>query len=168
MKYDPKNASNTIPEGTYQATIHSVTDTDKDGHPMQTQKGYDMERVTFEVWSKSGNSRKHGEYFSAGPNALWRYKKLAEAIGPEAAQRFKEGTFSVGDYLGANVVLDIVVEDDEKYGEQNRVAKINRCESAPTTAPAQAGKNAAKLANVKPIDVGNHKTSTINDEDIPF
>ncbi len=134
---------------------------------MQTQKGYDMERVTFEVWSKSGNSRKHGEYFSAGPNALWRYKKLAEAIGPEAAQRFKEGTFAVADYIGANVMLDIIVEDDEKYGEQNRVAKIHKCESpAPTT--AQAGKNAAKLANVKPINVGDHGTSTIGDEDIPF
>lgn len=117
MKYDPKDASNVIAEGTYDASIRAVLTEKDDGSPLRTQAGDDMQKVVWTVYTDRGD-RMLTEYH-AGGKMLWRYKKLAKALG--AGDKFDKGEFNATDFIGENARLVIEVEDNPKYGEQNRI-----------------------------------------------
>jgi hypothetical protein len=149
VKYKAKDAAQTVPAGVYDASIKAYTETKKDGSQMQTKSGDPMCMVTFEVYVGE-RTRLVSDYFSAG-SMLWKYKNLAKAIGKE--DEFKAETFTAEDYIGENLQLELTVEDDEKYGEQNRIKKF-----MPKRAGVVARANVGKVTPDTPID----------DSSIPF
>jgi len=167
VNYDPKDASNVIPEGDYEASIKAVKDfvTDQQGNTrkMTTRDGqYDMLQVEFEVYMPSGTTRKHWAYYAASPKALWRYQQLAKAIGQGEA--FKNKQFNVADHIGANLKLSLVIEDNPQYGEQNQISahapSAMTASATPTQAPAQPPRSVA--AGNRPQGGG------IAPDDLPF
>lgn len=153
MKYNHKDASDVIPAGVYEASIHSVDTTDKDGKPLRTRDGvYEMQKVTFEVYVGDA-ARKVWVYFAASPKALFRYRMLAKAIGQSEA--FKADTFNAMDHIGANLRVELSIEDSPQYGEQNRVDDFQ-----PSTVTAKREPSRMeKAATAKATDV---------DDSIPF
>jgi hypothetical protein len=149
VKYKAKDAAQTVPAGVYDASIKAYTETKKDGSQMQTKSGDPMCMVTFEVYVGE-RTRFVSDYFSAG-SMLWKYKNLAKAICKE--DEFKAETFTAEDYIGENLQLELTVEDDEKYGEQNRIKKF-----MPKRAGVVARANVGKVTPDTPID----------DSSIPF
>lgn len=144
MRYEPKDASNAIPAGTYESTILRVEDQDNFGNPLRSKKGEDMERVVFEVYTENG-TRTYSQLFTA-KSMLWLYRKLAKAIGQGDA--FAAGTFQAGSHIGASLRLKLTVEDSPEYGEQNRVEEFMEAErrSAPA---AKAAKPPARASAAK-------------------
>jgi hypothetical protein len=141
VRYDPKNASGALPAGEYDATIKSATDgTSRAGNSMQT--------VVFEVYHGT-SSFEVTEYYVDGP-ALFKYRYLAKALG--AGDDFKKGTFDAADYLGQPVRLELRIEEDDEYGDKNRVAKVTERDGAKVTRRPSA----------------SSASSPIEPEDIPF
>lgn len=166
MKYNPKDAVTVIPEGEYEASIAQVITTDEHGGILRTQKGKGdvMEKVVFEVYVGQ-TRRKHTEYFINNPKALWRYGKLASALC--VGETFRAGNFEASDYIGSNLRLVIVIEDDETYGERNRVREFKPSQLAPSIPPppAQAQRSTPKPSATSPVPDG---AGTLNADDIPF
>jgi hypothetical protein len=153
MKYDPKDASSAIPEGTYEATVVYITEVDKEGNPLKDRNGYDMMRVGFDVYV-GDVTRKLSQYFSASPMALWRVKKMAEACG--LGEKFKSGALQAGDFADKNMRLTLTVKDDPKYGEQNEISAFG------------ASTLTARPASKMEQRVSKQNASTLGDDDIPF
>lgn len=149
MKYKAKDAAQTVPAGVYDASIKAYTETKKDGSQMQTKSGDPMCMVTFEVYVGE-RTRFVSDYFSAG-TMLWKYKNLAKAIGKE--DEFKAETFSAENYIGENLQVELTVEDNGEFGEQNRIKKF-----MPKRAGVVARANVGKVTPDTPID----------DSSIPF
>ncbi len=157
MKYSAKDASSVFPSGVYMATIKRVDETYEDGKPMTTKDGHDMQKITFEVYVGSG-IRFLSDYH-AGGKMLWKYRKLAKALGKE--EDFKAERFNAADHVGASVDLTIEIEDNEKYGEQNTIRGYAPHEGAatPPAKPTVPG----KAVNAKGIP-----TNPLDGDDIPF
>ncbi len=153
MKYDPKDASDTIPAGDYEASINTVYTADKEGQPLRSKDGYDMQRVMFDVYVGEA-VRKLSVYFTASPKALFRYRMLAKAVGQYDA--FKAGTFSAINHVGANLRLSLSVEDRPGYGEQNQVDDFQPSTVTAKREPSRMEKTATAAA-----------TGTVDDS-IPF
>lgn len=156
MKYDPKDASSVIPDGVYEATVVTITERRDDGSEMKDKNGYDMMRVAFDVYV-GDVTRKLSQYFSAGPSALWRVKKMAEATG--LGEKFKAGKLVPGDFLDKNLRLTLVVKDDPKYGEQNEIKVFEP--TAVGARPANAGGIIKRVSEMQ-------KKPVIDDESVPF
>lgn len=115
-RYNPKDAVQCIPEGTYDSVIELVEDT-------TTKNGDEMQKVLFHVYDNHGRERKHWEYFTFG-QMLFRYKKIARALGQEDA--FKAGTFDLKDFQGKNLRLELVIEEGKNgYEDQNRAKEFH-------------------------------------------
>lgn len=163
MNYDPKDASNVIPAGEYEASVKAVATekTDQQGNtrPMKTRDGvYDMVQVEYEVYVPGGAARKLWVYYAASPKALWRYRQLAQAIGQ--AEAFKNKQFNIADHIGANLKLSLVVEDNAQYGEQNQIDSHSA--SGLTT---QSQPQAQPATQRKPLPEAK---GAMNPDDIPF
>ena len=176
MRYNPKDAIVVIPEGEYEASISNVNGLAKDGGPLTTKNGDPMEQVTFDVYV-GDVVRKHSEYFVSSPKALWRYKRLAQALG--VADQFKAGDFEASNYIGSNLRLGITIEDDAAYGERNRVEAFNPSDVAasippppPAPKPPAGFVQGARVAMNRPVSaapsVGEQPGAPLNDGDIPF
>jgi hypothetical protein len=111
--YNPKDANQAIPAGTYDASIKAVIE-DKEGQPLMSKKGEPMQKIVFEVYAE--RTRQVTQYFTA-KSMLWMYKKMAVAIGQKDA--FDAGTFNAKDHIGANLRLELSIEESVQYGEQN-------------------------------------------------
>lgn len=156
MQYDPKDASSAIPEGVYEATVVTITERRDDGSEMKDKNGYDMMRVAFDVYVGDA-TRKLSQYFSAGPSALWRVKKMAEATG--LGEKFKAGKLVPGDFLDKNLRLTLAVKDDPKYGEQNEIKVFEP--TAVGARPANAGGIIKRVSEMQ-------RKPVIDDESVPF
>lgn len=119
MKYNPKDASQALPIGDYDAVILRVDNDDKDGRPLISKKsGEAMQCVTFEIYTVAGAKRQVRQYFTER-SLLWFYKKLAVALGQKT--EFDAGSFDAADHIGTNIRVTLDIEDDPDYGEQNRI-----------------------------------------------
>lgn len=156
MKYDPKDASNCIPAGLYEASIRAVFNEKDDGTPLVTRSGEEMQKIVWDVYTDKG-TRQFTEYH-AGGNMLWRYKRLAQALGAEDA--FKKGEFDAKNFEGENVQLELTVKESEQYGDQNQVKAYTAKAGPPKGAPKQPAKPGVNAKGV-PAD------PTASD-DIPF
>lgn len=148
FEYDPKNASNVLPAGEYDATIKSVIDTDKDGAPLRSDKGRgeDMICVVFTVYSERGE-RTIRCYITA-KGGLFRYRQIAHALGK--AQDFSDKKFKILDYIGHNLRLKLAIDPPKgQYDEQNSIEQV---------LPAAIGTPATR-----PL-----ATAGAKDDDIPF
>lgn len=151
MKYTAKDATQVIPAGTYDATIKAYSEEKKDGSRMMTKAGDPMCMVRFEVYV-GDQTRVLSDYFMAG-KMLWRYKKLAQAIGQEDA--FNSETFSAENHIGDALQVEIEVEESDEYGEQSKIKKF-----MPKRAGATAKTAAKRLTESSKQPMG--------DDDIPF
>ena len=144
MKYNPKDATMCLPEGTYPATLEAVVDTTQDGSELVSKKGEPMEYWVFRAYSDKGE-RVLRQYVTAGM-AAWKYKQLAKAIDQAALNQFDAGEFDPAKYVGTNFQLQLGVEEREGYGEQNNIVSVLKSEltttpaAKPATKPAQVGK----------------------------
>lgn len=111
--YNAQDASGAIPAGEYEAIIASV----EDGYSKQ---GNEMQIVAFTVYTDRGE-RTIKEYFTFGPGALWKYRKVAEALG--ARDDFDNEQFDVSEYINAGLIVELEVEEDPEFGDKNRVMK---------------------------------------------
>jgi hypothetical protein len=160
MQYDPKDASSAIPAGVYEATVTNIVERKDDGSDMKDKNGYDMMRVSFDVYVGDA-TRKLSQYFSAGPSALWRVKKMAEAVG--LSEKFKAGKLVPGDFLDKNLRLTLAVKDDPKYGEQNEIKVFEP--TAVGSRPPQAAKPPGIIGRVSEM---RKQAAAIPDSEIPF
>lgn len=152
--YNPKDASQAIPAGTYDASIKAVIETDKDNQPLKSRKsGEAMQKVVFEVYA-GDRARQVSQYFTA-KSMLWMYKKMAVAMGK--GDDFKAGTFNAKDHLGAGLRLELGVEDSDEYGEQNTIDAFH------PLAPGQTARPVSGPASF--VGAGG---GPMSDEDIPF
>ncbi len=152
MKYRAKDATNAIPAGTYEATIRSVVTSKDDGSPLVDKNGNEYINVVYDVWVGE-HARQLTEYHSASPTSLWKYAKLADALG--ARDEFRAETFDVANYVGKNLFLELTVKDHPEYGEQNRVKSYgaNNSKAKASTGVATTPKSAP---------------AALKDDDIPF
>lgn len=153
--YNPKDASDVLPEGEYESSIYRVSEADKEGNPLVSKKsGEQMQKVTFEVYA--GERRvKLDQYFTVR-SMLWLYKRMAQALGQEDA--FRDKKFNAMDHLGAQIRLALKVEDNAQYGEQNRIDKF-----LPSTMKA-----APKPVRTAPTTTTTKTLGGADDGDIPF
>jgi hypothetical protein len=121
MKYDPRDANQCIPAGTYPATIKSVSDLDKDGRPLVAKSGEAMQLVVFEVYVSNDAARLHFQRFTA-KSMLFLYRALAHALGK--ADEFSDGKFDAKNYIGDNLRLELEVKSDKQFGDQNRIVEF--------------------------------------------
>ncbi len=157
MKYDPKDASSAIPAGVYEATVTAVSEVDKDGRALQDKNGYDMCKVLFDIYV-GDVTRKLTQYFSASPSALWRMKKMAEAVG--LGDKFRAQQLQPSEFVNRNLRLTLTVKDDPTYGEQNQISAYE-----PTTLAARPAQ--ARPSLVQRV-VESRKPAAIEDDSIPF
>lgn len=151
MKYQAKDANQVIPAGVYDATIKAYTEERKDGTRMTTKAGEPMCQVRFEVYA-GDQTRVLSDYFMAG-KMLWRYKKLAQALGQEDA--FAAETFSAENHLGDALQVEIEVEESDEYGEQSKIKRFMPKRSG--AAPAVSAKRLTEASK-----------TPMAEDDIPF
>jgi hypothetical protein len=147
MKYDPKDASTALPEGQYAASIHSVITTNAEGGPLTTRNGDPMERLEIEVYPDKGPNRTISDWITA-KSAAWKYRGLAKAIGFYDA--WKLGTFEPSDHIGANLTVELTVEESEQFGDRNTIKSY-----LPPATTASASRASSESLGIK-------------DDDIPF
>jgi len=126
--YDPKTATNGLPEGDYPATLNGCSDTfSKAGAPMRV--------CTFTVYDGTEEMTVK-EYFVEGNKfAVRRMKELAMALG--AADAFDRGEFDAQDHLGEGLVLSLIVEEPSGWNKVKGFKTKATTTSVPnSTAPA--------------------------------
>lgn len=155
MRYNAKDAIACLPAGTYDATVEAVTET-------TSKSGKEMLVVSYRIYKPNGGDTALKDYV-VNPNGLWRLKRLAKAIGKTA--EFESGVFRESDYVGSNLKLDLDVEEDEQYGDKNRIAGWVSKDAAPSPQPAAATKPPAQTKKPAP---GGMAYTPVEEEDIPF
>lgn len=161
FKYNtnPVSSKKLIPTGEYDATIYGVTMKDKDGQPLVSKNGEDMQRVTFEVYTPDRNVYKD-QYFTAESMAYF-YKKLAVALGQE--EQFKAGTFDACNFIGAPVKLSIAIEKNKKTGEDDsNIKAFLPANAKPTTQAFSAPR--VQAPRPRPVE----QEREMDPKDIPF
>jgi hypothetical protein len=143
--YDPKDASDTIPEGWYSAVIESVK------NAVSKNSGRDQQVVQYRVYGP--REMVLSDYYQAA--TLWKYKQLAKALGQEA--EFVAGTFDAKDFLRKSIDVELVIEDSAQYGEQNRIKGF-----------APDGEQAGAKPSFSASRPSSTKGETIDHDDIPF
>ena len=156
LKYNPKDATTTWPDGDYDAEIVKVEE-------KQSSKGNDMAVVTYKVYNDEGKTRLVTDYIVI-PAALFKLKQLAGALGQQAA--FDAETFQPGDHVGAGVRVELRTEaGDGQYEDKNRINKVKAPAGAKPPAPTRrpAAPVAAKRA-ASPVA----EEAQFEEADIPF
>ena len=144
IRYDHKDALQCWPDGEYAASL-------KDAEETVSRSGNPMYKLTIEAYR---DERKCLLFdYAVIPDMLWKIKKLARAIGHLST--FEANKFDPSEFIGVNfrVVLDI--EDNVKYGEQNRIRDY-----LPKT---QGAADQAKQAKANEPSMFDEK-----DDDLPF
>lgn len=118
MKYDPKEASNCLPPGDYQATIMKAVET-------ASKSGKEMIVIEFKVYGPGNRTIIVDDYILR--EFLWKLKRIATAIG--RLNEFNSGEFVPEHYIGCNCTVTLDIEDSPDFGEQNRV---RGCKSSTT------------------------------------
>ncbi len=158
MKYDPKDASNCLPEGEYPATLEKLVDTDDQGNPLTSRKtGYPMEYIVWRVYPPEGSERVLRQYITQN-TAAWRYSEISKAAGEKAVAEFKAGTFDPSNYVGENFTLALSKQDGPN-GEQNNIDKVLASSLGAAKPKASGAKQAQKTAAAG---------GAMSPDDIPF
>ncbi len=151
LDYNPEDADQSMPEGTYPAKLNYVSDAkSKAGKPMQIWDFvvYD-DNKSKEVVIK--------EYVS--PAAAFKIEQLAKALGCES--QFKARKFQAEDHVGERVALALIVEDDPQFGKKNRVGRILAPGDTSDAAPSRRPPPRQEAYSGEPA-------AAIKDEDVPF
>lgn len=128
IRYKKEDAVRVWPDGRYQATVASVEE------KQSKSSGNDMLEVAFTVYANSGNDSIRVSDYIVFPRFVWRLKRLAAALGAQAA--FEAETFDPADYIGHNLSIDLSIQEArDGYEERNQVTAYH---------PSDAGKGEAR------------------------
>jgi hypothetical protein len=126
VSYNQKDASNVWPVAgpdnkplEYQGVLQKVEDTTSKIKPDGTG-GNPMQVWTVDVYNAEGAKRTIKDYVVI-PGATFKIKQLAKALGKEA--EFKANKFQADDHIGASFLVTLNIEDDDTFGEQNKLGK---------------------------------------------
>lgn len=108
-----KAESNVFDEGTYPYLVISCEHT-------VSKKGNHMLAATLEVTTDVGKRRVRDWVMLSG-NMAWQLKKFCESVG--MSQAYASGKLDVDDIVGRSGMADFYIEQDEQYGDKNRVGK---------------------------------------------
>lgn len=146
--YNPKDASTALPADKYPASIAKCHEgvSKSSQNPMLT--------VSFTVYTATGGERTVKDYI-VNPSTLWKLRRLAKALGKSA--EFDAGTFAVEKHIGANLTLELDIQQQEGFDESNTIVgyepKTGGADRRPTTAARDNGS-----VHIEPV----------TEEDIPF
>lgn len=108
-----KAESNVFDEGTYPFLVI-------DCEHRTSKKGNSMLAVNLEVKTDDGRKRVRDWVMLDGQMA-WQLKKFMEAIG--MAEQYESGTLDESECVGRTGTAEFYIEEDEQYGDKNRVGK---------------------------------------------
>lgn len=140
LNYDPKDAVQVWPAGDYNATLSKVEE------KTSKSSGNEMEVWTWEVFNEDGRTQIISDYVVM-PAATFKVKQLARALGRE--EEFEQSQFQAEDNIGADVVVELVIESSTGFDDKNKAKKYKAAQatpaapSAPQTAPATQRQAAA-------------------------
>lgn len=114
MKNNPN--SDLLPDGLYDATITDAVDKVSQIKPDGTG-GNEMMELVLEVFDFAGNSVPVTDYLLSKPNWQWKIRHLCESAHVD----YERKDLPANEFVGRNVRVEIITQDDKKYGKQNRV-----------------------------------------------
>jgi hypothetical protein len=109
IEYDPNG--NFLKEGTYNFVItNAVERTSKNNDPM----------IAIEIEIKNNDQTYMlRDFVVVVPKMLWRLKQLCKSIGID----FMKGKISDSELLGKKGDVEVVLQETEDYGPQNRISR---------------------------------------------
>jgi len=150
--YNPKEATLCWPEGEYDGVVKKV-----EPH-VGKESGAVGRKVVLELYS-GDKKMTLTDYLMSGPKSTWKIKEFAKAVNQ--IEQFNGGDFDPMNFAGASLRVNLLVEDDPQYGEQNKIGRYLAKEgSAPASKPAARAPVATAPAKVGHVPIG--------DADIPF
>ena len=138
FQYEPEQASNAWPVGSYEATIEKVEES------ISKAQGDPMLIVSYRVYGAPGGPTRGKtlemkDYITAPPadsgrkGSLFKLKAIAEVLG--LADKFKTKALRPKqDLVGKNLIVNLTVRESAQYGDQNQVdsyAKLDRAPQVP-------------------------------------
>jgi hypothetical protein len=140
FQYDPNDASSAWPVGSYEATItkveKSLSREHKDpmliitytvyGAPAGPTKGKRLEVKDFITNPPKDSGRKGG---------IWKLRLICETVG--LAREFSSGKLNPKALENRNLIVNFVIQQDPKYGDQNRIESYGKLDRAPLAAGAE-------------------------------
>lgn len=124
--YNPEDATETIPEGEYDAVVKFAE------HGVSKSKGRPQCKVGITIYGP----REIKVYDYLSPDAVWKIKQFAIAVGEREV--FESGNFDPVKYTERNIRVKVKIEESDQYGDQNKIVKY--LPSAQGSAPAPGGK----------------------------
>lgn len=147
FKYDPKNISNCLEKGDYDAELGGVEET-------VSQKGSPMLKVVWSVFA-NGERRRIPDYIVAG--TAFKLKNIAIAWGKlaEFEEEDPDRRFDLAKYIGKQIVVKLGVQSREGFADSNTIISY-----------ASAGGRQPLAAEPQPPTVGDAHEGPA--EHIPF
>lgn len=160
VDYNPKDAVQVWAAGEYPATLTKVEDKISKVKPDGTG-GNPMQVWTFRAFNDD-REQLIFEYVVI-PASVFKIRQLADALGRHAD--FDAGTFQADDYIGADVLLDLMIDQQPGYDDKNKVKKI-KAAGVPSGAVPQPpmSRQAAREPATSPIS----SNKQFEEADIPF
>jgi hypothetical protein len=158
MRYDPKAAVACLAAGVYDASIEKMEES------TTKERGLPMIVVTFRIYADAGE-RTIKEWIVM-PDFAWKLKRIAKAIDKLPA--FESGVFKASDYEGEVLAIDLIVEESEDFGDQNRIKGYQPKRMGLRTAAKPAAVKTAPKAPAKPTARAAEVGDEITAEDVPF
>ena len=124
INYNPKDATNCWPEGSYPATLIQCEE-------VQSKSGKDMYALTWTAYH--GEAKMTVKDWIVIPSFVWKLKKLAAAF--EMADAFAAQKFNPEECIGKNALLQLGVQ--EYNGEDQNHVKAYLVPMVPVTVPAE-------------------------------
>jgi hypothetical protein len=140
FEYDPETASSAWPAGKYEASIEKVEESlsKKNSDPMLI--------VHVKVYGNGktlGQTQTINEYITApSPSSgrkgsLWKLKAIATAVG--LLDQFKTKTLKPKSLVGKTAMVELVVEEDPKFGDKNVIGLYEKLDRLSPKVPVAAG-----------------------------
>ena len=117
-----KPGSDLCPEGEWEAEILSAED-------RVSQNGNPMLELMLRVFGAEGEEYAVQDWVTATPRMQWKIRHLCES----AHVQYERDELPPDDFMGRNVRVKITINEDAKWGKQNRVADyLPRAGNGPT------------------------------------
>lgn len=175
--YNPRDAVQVWPAGTYPGTLIEVKDGVSKVKP-DGSGGNPMEIWKFRIYHEDGSEQVITDYVAI-PKVVWKIKQLAIALGRK--DEFEAGNFHAEDHINADIEVDLIVDQQPGFEESNKIKKIKG--TAPSESQRQAAQErpqtqnadqrAAALSAMRPApsqkpDQPFGSEEVFNEADIPF
>lgn len=129
LNYDPKDAVQCWPAGEYPGELTKVEEKRSKVKPDGTG-GNPMEVWTFVTYNGTSAQQLISDYVVI-PAATFKIKQLAEALGKKA--EFEAGEFQAENYIGAGVMLDLIIDKQDGFDDKNKIRKIKAAQAEPVS-----------------------------------